>query len=278
MEQFSREPYLELLKNTLTYNLWEEPPKPCSYEIPGRNPVKNFYFKKFIKRLQQEKIQLVKPLPITSYQRENGMIWPGKADTMVGLKRLDNLQHCIETVLEDEVDGDLVEAGVWRGGSSIFMRAVLAAYGIKDKKVFVADSFEGLPRPDESKYPADAGDCLYEADYLAVSLEEVKNNFRRYQLLDEQVVFVKGWFKDSLREAPVEKISVLRADGDMYSSTIDILDSLYPKLQPGGFCIIDDYGALKSCRQAVEDYREANRITEEMIRIDWTGRFWRKRR
>lgn len=74
---------------------------------------------------------------------------------MVGLKRLDNLQYCVETVLRDGVEGDLIETGVRRGGSCIFMRGILAAYGDTTRKVYVADSFEGLPAPDPGKYPAD---------------------------------------------------------------------------------------------------------------------------
>ena len=275
-EQLLKERYLDLLKETLTYSLWEEPPRPWGFEFSGKNPVAKYYYSKFLKLLGQEKLQLVKPVVVSSYERENGMIWPGKADTMVGRKRLDNLQFCIETVLGENIEGDFLEAGVWRGGASIFMRGVLAANGVTDRKVYLADSFEGLPRPDEKKCPEDAGDSHHEYGYLAVSLDEVKNNFARYNLLDDQVVFIKGWFEETLPDAPVEKISVLRADGDMYGSTMDILDNLYPKLQSGGFCVIDDYGALKSCRQAVDDYRERNQVTEEIVEIDWTGRYWRK--
>jgi hypothetical protein len=208
-------------------------------------------------------------------QRIEGRVLPGYADTMIGLKRLDNLQYCIETVLREGVEGDLIETGVWRGGACIFMRAVLAAYGITDRKVFVADSFEGLPKPDERKYPADKGDTHYIHTFLAVSKEVVENNFKKYGLLDDQVVFLKGWFKDTLPNAPIEKLSILRLDGDMYGSTMESLEYLYPKLSKGGFCIIDDY-ALRGCQMAVNDYRVKHRINSEMKEIDWTGRYWRK--
>jgi hypothetical protein len=107
-------------------------------------------------------------------------------------------------VLSEGVEGDLIETGVWRGGASIFMRAVLAAYGIEDRKIFVADSFEGLPAPDAEKYPADQNERFHTYTYLAVSKEDVENNFRKYGLLDNQVVFLKGWFKDTLPQAPIE--------------------------------------------------------------------------
>ncbi len=156
------------------------------------------------------------------------------------------------------------------------MRGILAAHGVGDRRIFVADSFEGLPKPDEDKYPADRGDKLNTNRLLAVSQEDVENNFRRYGLLDHQVVFLKGWFKDTLPNAPIDKLAIMRLDGDMYGSTMDALLNLYPKLQAGGYCIIDDYGAIKGCRQAVDDYRSTHRIVDELMEIDWTGRFWRK--
>jgi len=189
--------------------------------------------------------------------------------------RLDNIQWCVERVLEDGVPGDLLEAGVWRGGACILMAAVLAAHGVSNRRVFVADSFQGLPPPDAAKYPQDAGDRHHEHDYLRVSREEVEENIRRYGLLSDQVVFLQGWFSEMLPAAPIDRLAVLRVDGDMYGSTTDVLVSMYPKLAPGGFCVIDDY-ALPDCRQATDDFRRVNGISSELIRIDWTGVFWRK--
>ncbi|HUQ77176.1 MAG TPA: TylF/MycF/NovP-related O-methyltransferase, partial [Burkholderiales bacterium] len=94
--------------------------------------------------------------------------------------------------------------------------------------------------------------------------------------LDEQVRFLKGWFRDTLPGAPVQRLAVLRIDGDLYESTMDALTHLYPKLQPGGYCIIDDYHDIPACRQAVLDYRERHGIDEEIMTIDWSAIFWRK--
>jgi hypothetical protein len=210
--------------------------------------------------------------------REEGRDWPQHAHTMIGFRRLDNLRACVERVLEEGVPGDLIETGAWRGGASIFMRAVLKAYGVKDRRVWVADSFEGLPRPDPEKFPQDEGDEHHLYKQLAVSLEEVKLNFTLYGLLDDQVEFLKGWFRDTLPDAPIRSLAVLRLDGDMYESTMDALDNLYPKLSPGGYCIVDDYGAVPACKQAVHDYRNAHGINEEIIPIDWAGSFWRRGR
>lgn len=209
-------------------------------------------------------------------KRNEGRDWPVHAHTMIGMKRLDNLQFCVEDVISKNVPGDLVETGVWRGGATIFMRAILKAYAITDRCVWVADSFAGLPVPNPEKYPTDFDSTLHEFPELAISLETVKNNFAKYNLLDEQVQFLKGWFRDTMPNASIKEIAVLRLDGDMYESTWDVLENLYPKVSKGGYIIIDDYGAIPACSQAVEDYRKANSITDKIYTIDWTGIYWQR--
>jgi len=214
--------------------------------------------------------------PFDPDKRADGRDWPPTAHTMVGLRRLDNVQRCVEDVLARGVPGDLIETGAWRGGACILMRAVLKANGVCDRSVWVADSFRGLPAPDADRYPGDAGDHHHAVPFLAVPLERVKENFRRYGLLDGQVKFLEGWFRDTLPNAPVDRLAVLRLDGDMYESTMDGLVHLYPKLSPGGYVIVDDYGYCANCRNAVDDYRTANGITAEIRRVDWTGVYWMK--
>jgi O-methyltransferase len=186
-----------------------------------------------------------------------------------------NLRRLVVQVLEDDVPGDFIETGVWRGGACIFMRAILAAYGDSDRRVWVTDSFAGLPPPNPDAYPADAGDTHHIIKALAVPLEEVKDNFSRYNMLDDKVIFLKGWFKDTLATAPIEQLAILRLDGDMYESTIQALDGLYHKLSPGGFTIIDDYDQ-PHCRMAVTDFRSRRDVTEQIVEIDERGVFWRK--
>jgi O-methyltransferase len=220
--------------------------------------------------------------PFGERKRDLGLDWPAEAETMIGMQRLTSLQRCVETVLTDDVPGDLVECGVWRGGASILMRAVLAAYGDQTRCVWLADSFEGLPIPDTSKYnPGLRGKLdkllvpeIY-AGVLAVPETEVRANFERYGLLDDQVRFLPGWFKDTLPNAPIDRIALLRLDGDLYDSTMESLDALYPRLSPEGFCIIDDY-ALDGCRQAVTDYRAKHGVSAEIVDIDGFGALWRK--
>jgi O-methyltransferase len=195
--------------------------------------------------------------------------------TMIGQERLDDLQFCVSDAIERGVPGDVIETGVWRGGSTILMRAILKAYGDEDRSVYVADSFEGLPPPNPERYPADEGLFFNLHPALAVSLEDVQAGFERYGLLDDRVVFVKGWFRDTLPGLRDHQWSVIRLDGDLYESTMDTLTNLYPGLSPGGWLIVDDY-SIDACRAAVTDYRKEHGITGKLHRIDWTGVRWQK--
>ncbi len=221
--------------------------------------------------------ELVKRQPFDPKGRETGRDFSVHAHTLVGFKRLENIQYCVETVVSENIPGDLVETGVWRGGSCVFMRGLLKALGVEDRIVWVADSFEGLPKPNERDYPDDTGNKLHAMDVLSISLESVKDTFARYGLLDDQVKFLKGWFRDTLPDAPIEELAVLRLDGDLYESTMDALNNLYDRVSPGGFTIIDDYGAYPACKKAVHHFREQRGISEEIHEIDWTGVYWRKR-
>jgi hypothetical protein len=180
--------------------------------------------------------------------------YPIRAHTMIGVQRLRNIETLVEDVIARGVPGDLLEAGAWRGGATIFMRALLEAHDVRDRTVWVADSFEGLPPANPELYPADEGMKLNEIAVLAVSIEEVRRNFERYGLLDDQVKFLKGWFKDTFPGAPIDQLAVLRLDGDLYESTMDTLVPLYPKVTSGGYVIVDDYRTIPACKKAVDDY------------------------
>lgn len=206
--------------------------------------------------------------------RQHGGDNPSLAHSMIGWERMTSLQRCCERVLWDRVPGHFIEAGVWRGGACIFMRAVLAAYEDRERKVFVADSFAGLPKPAQA-FKMDGSNDLWKRDDLRVSVTQVEENFRKYGLLDEQVVFVQGWFRDTLRTLDYP-FSIVRLDGDMYESTMDSLKALYPRLSVGGFLLVDDYGCFEACRAAVTDYRAAHGIDEQIEKTDWTEAWWRK--
>lgn len=225
--------------------------------------------------LDRARLDVVRHVPVRPELRHEGRDWPPTAETMVGLARLGHLRACVATAVDEGVPGDLLEAGTWRGGSAILMRAVLEAMGDTDRTVWVADSFRGVPPPDP-RYPADTGDTHWTWDELAVPAEKVRANFAKYGLLDDRVRFLEGWFKDTLPGAPIERLAVLRVDGDLYESTLDTLRPLYPKVAPGGFVIVDDYGCVPACKLAVDEFREEHGVTEPLAKIDWTGVFWRK--
>ena len=203
-----------------------------------------------------------------------GRDWPSLSFSMIGSVRMRNLRYACETVLFDGVEGDFIETGVWRGGACILMRGILEAYGDSTRRVFMADSFAGLPPPDPENFPADAGDQHHTHHQLEVSRADVENNFRRFGLLDERVVFLEGWFKDTLPDAPIDRLAVLRLDGDMYESTIEALDALYHKVSYGGFVIVDDY-FLPACAKAVNEFRKRHRIRSPILPIDGWGTYWR---
>jgi O-methyltransferase len=239
--------YLDLLESALLNTLYEDPPMD---EWAGNE--------------------------FNPQRRLLGRDWPSQAHTMIGRLRMRNLRHAVITALRDGVPGDLIETGVWRGGACVYMAGILRAFNQESRKVWVADSFAGLPPPDVDKYPADAGDQHYTMKQLAVSLDDVRSTFARYDLLGDNVSFLKGWFSETLPTAPIDRLAVLRLDGDMYGSTWDAIEALYPKLSPGGFCIVDDFGAVEGCRQAITDYREQHRITDAIQTIDGMGVYWRK--
>lgn len=266
----SDELYLDLLAQVLTRTVDME------HLVPARTPVtksRRAAFRLLSNALSKRGMVIARE---TSYeQRAVGWDWPRQAETMVGLARLENVRQCVDDVIRCGVPGDLLEAGVWRGGVGIYMRGILAAHGDTTRKVWMADSFEGLPAP-SGDFEADVDDKHHVWPELAVSVDDVKHNFERYGLLDDQVEFLVGWFNDTLPTAPVERLAVLRCDGDMYESTIVTLESLYSKVSPGGYVIVDDYGALPQCKAAVDDFRAQRGVHDRMESVDWTGVYWRK--
>jgi O-methyltransferase len=265
--------YLDLLKKTLTR---AQTAGRYTRHIPRPTDWLERYLYSWIAHLVRvgrfEIVELV-PSDPQGYLEGGGTnleIRQDDAETMVGTRQLDNIQFCVTDVLKRKIPGDLIECGAWRGGVTIFMRAILRAYGDNEKSVWVADSFEGLPNPRSGL------DFGLERGEMAASLEEAKENFARYGLLDNRVIFLKGFFNKTLPTAPITKLSVLRADSDLYESQMDVLNNLYPKLSVGGYAIIDDYFELGGCKRAIDEYRQTHNITEEIRRVDTEGIYWQK--
>lgn len=204
-------------------------------------------------------------------QRFIGADWPKHAETMIGVLRMNNIRDCLEQVIKEQIPGDVIECGVWRGGACIWMKAILETFG-EERDVYVADSFNGFP---ESTVQCDKEAWYLHAPELKVSRAIVEENFRKYDLLDARVKFVEGFFSATL---PTLKgpFALIRADGDLFTSTMGILEHLYSKLSLGGYMIIDDYNGIVSCQNAVNQYRERNHIIEPLVVVDHTAVYWKK--
>jgi len=239
--------YLDLVEATLIGAIYEDPPIPI------------FDWKEFDPNV-----------------RNRGFDWPKNAFSMIGAARMRNFRVLIERIISNKIPGDIVETGVWRGGASILARAVLAAYGIQDRRVILADSFEGLPPPDKDRYPADAGSLFHQYPELAVSEDKVRSNFEKFGLFDEQVILLKGWFKNTMPLVPSDQIAILRLDGDLYESTILPLTHLYDKVPAGGWIIVDDYECVPACKLAVQDFLSERGLAPDIRPIDGVGVFFEK--
>lgn len=212
----------------------------------------------------------------TSYAaRLEGRDWPASAESMIGAKRMDAIYNQVERILNKRIPGDFIETGVWRGGACMFIKGILKST-MSNRTLWLADSFRGLPKPD-GRYHADSDSRFYNSKELAVSKEDVITSFKRLGLWDGNIKILEGWFKDTLPSAPIEKIALMRLDGDMYGSTMDALYALYPNLSIGGCCMVDDYGTVEECRIAVNNFRAWQGITEQIEWIDHTGIFWIKK-
>ncbi|HEY2317549.1 MAG TPA: TylF/MycF/NovP-related O-methyltransferase [Solirubrobacteraceae bacterium] len=214
--------------------------------------------------------------------RREGKDWPLDGLTMVGLARLGDLQRCVETIVAEGVPGDLIEAGAWRGGASILIRATLDSLGAAERTLWVADSFRGFPPADENAAAA-SSDRELEAHlsrigYLAPSLDTVRQYFARFGV-DGGVRFVPGFFEETMDGLRGGSWALIRLDADTYRATRLSLEALYDGLAPGGYVIVDDYFhpyLPDSCRRAIDEFREGRGIEDPVEQIDWNGARWRK--
>ena len=274
-----RDLYLNLLKNCLTRYTFDRHPRYRELQRTGSRWQRLLY-PRLRKALAARNLVLARPIPYDPVARAEGHEWPPpiEAETMIGLKGLNNLQYCISDVLQRGVPGDFIETGAWRGGAAVFMRAMLQAHEDTMRSVWVADSFQGLPEPEAFRSRGNADDTTGSAHEMIVGLNEVKASFERYGLLDEQVRFLVGWFHETLPSAPIEALAILRLDGGLYESTMDGLQHLYHKLSVGGYTIINDSHGTRDCIIAVDEFRAARNITEDMHRVNGEAVFWQKQR
>ena len=210
--------------------------------------------------------------------RVGGKDWPKYGLTMVGEQRLDNIYDLLKRAIQDGVPGDFVECGVWRGGASMYAKAVIDSYEPRSRRVHLVDSFEGLPKSTTSGFDSDHWSRI---EYLRVSKEDIAASFQKLNLLDSDVAFHKGFFRYSAPQlrtqlmAEEKRIVLLRMDGDMYESTIDILYNLYDLVSVGGCVIVDDW-IIPECRRAIDDFRVRHKVFDEVVAIDEYSAYWCK--
>ena len=268
-----RQRYITLLKSALRNSMYSNMKNPTKADLAQMWVFKQKLLLKFRSVRSRQGLSYS---PSDLYWTVQGNLIP--SHTLGSQENVDNVHFCTESVLRDNVPGDLLEAGVFRGGQSILMKGILEAWGDKERKVILADSFEGLPTPGPDSDMDDiiAHEVLKKVGLFSASKETVKENFRKYGLLDDRVIFVEGWFNKSLPTAPIDKLAIMRLDADYYDSTMDAMKNLYPKLSVGGWVILDDYGHPMGCRTAVTEYRAEHDITDEIIMADQHVGYWQR--
>jgi hypothetical protein len=184
--------------------------------------------------------------------------------TLVSSERLWGLYNAIVSVHENDIPGDLIECGAAMGGSAALMGLTLKMLG-SDRKLWVCDTFEGIPAPG----PKDPPEAKQYTGSFKGTTEQVAQLFHRLGI--SEYFLIKGMFQDTLPKLPVESLAVAHFDGDWYESTKCCFKYLYDKVSPGGFIQVDDYGHWSGCRKAYDEFCRSRHIKPELIVLDYTG-------
>ncbi|MDA3941422.1 MAG: class I SAM-dependent methyltransferase [Spirochaetia bacterium] len=202
--------------------------------------------------------------------------------TMTSVERGYSLFKSVEYIVKNKIPGDFVECGVWKGGSCMLIAMTLDLIKDTNRKIYLYDTYEGMPKPTEEdviswngrsvleKWEEDKTGNKNNFGSWAVGMEEVKVNISKSNYPENNLIFIPGDVAQTLKEKKPQKISLLRLDTDWYASTVEELETLYPLLVDKGVLIIDDYGHFDGARKAVDEYFENRSIL--LNRIDYTGR------
>lgn len=230
-----------------------------------------------LKIIRKSRLELVNLSDIEQDKKFLELYKKVKDYTLVPVERCFTLYQTIKYIIKNNIEGDLVECGVWKGGSSMLMAYILKDAGENNRKIYLYDTFEGMTKPgdmdgQEEKEQWEHGRVTDTLNNMCYSpIEEVKANMERTGYPDEKIIMVKGKVEDTLPGALPSKISLLRLDTDWYESTKHELQHLYPLLIKNGVLIVDDYGAWQGARKAVDEYFKD--IPNVFLgRIDYTGR------
>jgi O-methyltransferase len=194
--------------------------------------------------------------------------------TITGLERLVALIQAVQYIVSHDIVGDLVECGVWRGGSIMAMIRVLLRSNVQDRALYLFDTFEGMPPPSEKDvtYQGEPAAQIFEQVRCCVSMEEVAAAVYGVGYDRAKIHFVPGRVEQTVPELAPENIALLRLDTDWYESTRHELVHLFPRLSQGGVLIVDDYGHWRGARQATDEYLAQHKVPLLLNRIDYTGR------
>jgi cephalosporin hydroxylase len=192
--------------------------------------------------------------------------------TTIGRTGLDHLERCLDSIREEGVEGDLAACGVWRGGSAIFVRAYLDAYGMDGRNVWIADTFTGPAERNESQEQAGKRQRFTN---LVADLNQVRIGFDRFGLFDDSLRFLQGSYEETLADAPLDRLALLHIGDDDEERCATALELLYERVAPGGFIVAEHYDA-EGCRAAIDGFRARRRIEGSLDRADWTGVSWQR--
>ena len=202
--------------------------------------------------------------------------------TMTSAERVYSLISSVDYILENNISGAIVECGVWRGGSMLSVALRLNEKKAANRDLWLYDTFEGMPAPDENDFSKRSGPAQKKFDDVKISdsasdwcratLDDVQANIRIANYPADKIHFIKGKVEDTIPAQMPKSIALLRLDTDWYASTKHELEHLFPLLIPGGVLIIDDYGHWEGCRKAVDEYFAAQAKKPLLVRVDYTGR------
>ncbi|WP_321846911.1 TylF/MycF/NovP-related O-methyltransferase [Paraburkholderia bannensis] len=276
--------YVDLLKRILCNSVYED-------DYATRSPSEEDLHEctRFIAELENEAPHVLSVYPYLTPEKLADILKNTKVSrqihTYVGQKGLDNVEACVRTVLFDDIAGDFLDAGVLRGGIGILMRGILkAADDSTSRKIVMADSFDGLPPPsiDDSVFDREVWYRFINKTTrynlkCSCDVGSVKSNFEKYDLMDDRVEFLKGWFNETMPTLRSRSFAIVRIDVDWYNSCRDVLDNVYDCLSDGGFVIIDDY-KLQGCHAAIDAFRDERQINDPIEIADAEAGivYWRK--
>jgi hypothetical protein len=192
-------------------------------------------------------------------------------------ERTNALYESIIYIISNDIPGVFAECGVYRGGSAATIACTLLQLGVRDRDIFLYDTFEGMPPPSEQDrdYVGNTAAALLQTDesiYCRCSIESVKEAMVSTGYPAEHIIYVKGLIEETVPTHAPLQIALLRLDTDWYESTKHELIHLYPRLAAGGILLIDDYGHWAGARKAVDEYFRSQARTPFLSRIDYSGR------